>query len=526
MKVIATLRLFFVAHAAIGQDPFLNNFVQMNRHLMFKIFLLLLGGLPLMANAQNNISRALALPEISGMEFADEVPAPIVSDDGKRLLFPPNRVVSPSEAKSTDRNFYVPTDAFRLVIPARLYSPDLQQTVYNFRAIVTAEGGKRRRFDWISLGFGPEGGSEKFRFDEKDYVLAVMNDGKLVVTDAVSIDYNATDKWSVATGISVKKMIGLSLLDPVSGMRRQITKDVLIGKENFNAGAAVSGDSKKLLVSRSVSGQTDAEILVYDLESGNKQRFTWPIYHFQRGMGTKMVLVEQAGEFGNLDKKAVKVMQLSDGAMLINQPLSNEYGIEQYYLAPNDDLHHYDPEKATISTFRESGGEFLMTARVVLDTAGLGLARTKYHFKVMEKYIALFPRYVPANYPKPYPVFGYFFDRSTGKPLLAVRPLFKQPETPPTAEQIAVSKRLKCEYLNKVVPFKTGSLLRNKLTTNGCERPAYIFSGIDCDKGTYLLTNLGGSVYPLPDILAGDYEVCVAGNFMPCKQCDGIHCQR
>lgn len=350
---------------------------------------------------------------------------------------------------------------------------------------------------------------------EKDYVLAVTNAGKLLVTEPGSIDLEKNSSRNVVGG-EVNKMRNLWLFDPASGERKIIIEGLIKDGRGKDPQVLVNAAGTRVFF---VTGPLNPHAFLYDVAAEKSVEIPWSNNCLPKEIGNSLLLVAE--------KEKSMVYRMSDGAKLLEHMPADSMA-DDLYLTENDELCIYNTGSGTVAIFSPAGDEMKLKERLVLEQNGIISKEMKYSFLIMNKHIALFPMHMPMgmrswpdgfdwNWGAPKKeVYPIFFDRKTGKATSAVMPYFTM--APTKAENEAANKR-RCSEMQTMMTIKPGSLVCSK---NSKYELAHVFSGPDCQKLAYKLDNISGNggywVYNL-----NDYEVCAApGTFTVCSKCKGV----
>ena len=494
-----------------------------------KKFSLLIGFILCILNVFAQQDKAFTLPKIWGTVLSGTL-SPAISSDGKKLSFGIS-VIDPKslfvnifdrDLKDANTGNYPYSHTYCL-------SPDLRYRVINHFNVqeklreARAGGWIMKERDWVSFGGSPADTSWHFSTFEDNYALAINDAGEVICSKP------SFQKKSGA----IKGMKGIWLYNPKTGVQKMLSSEQLFNDDYYNTRILFSTDRKKLLVTR--SRKASSELLVFDLVTGASHIVPITFFHYVVSAGNDIALVKYHG-YDNSSPSSEYIISLADGRIIMpDDPAMKErgsgsaYGLANFYLSGNS-FYYMDPDKFTVTHYELENDHMVQQGgTVALDTNGLHIAKTEYSFAVLEDYYALWPLYKPTDYDKPYPLFLYFLSRDNGAPKYAVQPFFQQPYVEPSQSEIAYRKETekrmqdsKCERLKAAMPFPVGALLRD-ITYGNCDKPEYIFGGVDCERGDYIGYKIHGYLpgYSLLSQIS-NWQRCDQGLYTPCERCGGV----
>ncbi|MES2778191.1 MAG: hypothetical protein V4722_28705 [Bacteroidota bacterium] len=493
-----------------------------------------IAGLPVFCQSGVD-SRVYALPSIS-YESKKPILPPFVIPGGEGLVFPPNTTIYPATKKAVEAQWhgsitgYSTCSIYSAFVQSQVWSPNLRFGVNNCvgcsetlpdKSGSTTFSTKSKVRNSISKGFVTSYADTPWTWCnvDKDYVLAVTNEGSIITTNPAEVDTKKNRAGNI-TEAEIVKMRGLWLIDPRTGKRQTLREDLIKDGTGKDPQLMMSADEKTMFVLTSRQSAEQIEGSFMDIATGKKTILPWVNSLKATQMGRQLLLATNGKD------KAI-VYRVSDGAKLLEH-VSQDSVVEDFYLAENDDLYFYNGKSGDVAIFKMSGNEMLMSKQITLQQDGVKSSAQPYFFRVLKDYVALVPSSTPGmsrwddgydlmwgvSRQYAYPV---FFDLKSGKPTSFVSPYLLMR---PTASEVLAQRKQRCSDMKQQMSWKVGSLLcRKKTSTSGS---ALVLKGVDCDRTAYQLASVNGSTSYYEYNLF-DYELCSEpGGFTVCSKCKGV----
>jgi len=496
------------------------------------------------ANAQNE--KAFTISSFQGTR-GEVLALPEVTPDGKKLVI--DRTVIDPYAREQSELKPIGKDPGLFTI---CYSPDHKYRVINTidskYTAVTNEKNKSK--DWVSIGYCSTDTSWHYKSYEDNYAIGVTDAGVVLCTSPAGFN-------SKSYPLKIERMKGIWRYDPKSGMKTQVSDDVLYDDSFFRASVFNTQDRKKMIIQRQHK-HVPAEIVVYELASGNKHSFNVDGFNDIISVGNDIMLMKDMSETGT--SKEVTLLSLDDGHKLLSadQLVSDggsnhfSYKLSNCFLSGNN-FYFLHPVDFSVAKMQLENGKMSINTITKLDTAGLKLAlyssgvttvkyeekngqrirtetkpdgRSRYCLAVLKDYYVIFPEYVPEGYQKPYPLFMYFMHPESGEALLAMKPFFAQPVYRDYAEERAKEEerqrknQQECNSKLAASPFQVGALLRKR--GSSCKTPSFIWGGVNCTTLQFQAFGITGPLRGYEIIKnPSELEVCDVGPYTICSYCRG-----
>ena len=373
--------------------------------------------------------------------------------------------------------------------------------------------------DWRVWGYSTKGEDWKFDLRNSDYPLGITNKGEVVTTEP-NVKYKYSEGLHDHMGLTITSMEGLWLFNPKTGERKLITKDLLYKNVKSELFMTMNQAGETFTIAYYANGFIQCN--TYNVHTGEHWNITVPVGTTFRQIGNSLALVHEFRWSGDANTSVIRVIDLKDGHELLSEPASDSAGFGSDTWCHNitmygDELYFMNKLNYSIARLKPRDGKMVMAGIVPLDTAGLLLKKRSYYLGVLNDYFALIP--FNLEFPEdqsPYPIFGYFFDR-TGSPQLAMRPFFIQPPSAGAIASKAAAEKAECDRAIKASPFPMGALVRKK-GAGDCKTSPLIW-GIECGYNSY--TTVGPNEPHMSFCKAADYELCDAGPYEICTKCKG-----
>ena len=256
--------------------------------------------------------------------------------------------------------------------------------------------------------------------------VAILDDGELVMTQPEKADFDFNKKTHTASRVQFGILTGVYVFDPLTGNTRTIDAAARFDVFPFKGAIQLNAGGKKIIIEERQNDQTI--ITTYDLFTNGKWKITLPAGSELRQVGDDIALIYQAGS-----SERLRVVNLKDGSELLSSPVlpvssfAAEPGFHNITLH-GDELHFINLANKAVACLKIQEGKMIVTDIVDIDTVRTIVPGASYYLAVTKDYYGMLPYTIPATYSriKPYPLFAYFFKRSSGEPSFAITPYYKQ----------------------------------------------------------------------------------------------------